>query len=134
MFLIIINMVLYLYNNRKSYLVSVNVETLQLFNGRCVHYITFRKINGIVNWRSEYYFKLMLNVILQLLHHLNVDSSFSIVFFDFDPNTNIYRAISDGYIIHYNKNISVSDLYSSIKWTDFSNSKNNDVVVIIKTI
>jgi len=134
MFLIIINIVLYFYNNRKSYLFTVNIETLQLINGRCIHYITFKKIIGTLNWRSEYYFKVMLNVILQLLHHLNVDSSFSIVFFDYDPNTNIYKAISDGYIIHFNKNVTVNDLYSSIKWTDFSNSKNNDVVVIIKTI
>lgn len=38
-----------------------------LLNGRCIHHITFKNIYTIFNWRSEKYFKVMLNAVLQHL-------------------------------------------------------------------
>jgi hypothetical protein len=138
--IIILNIILYFINNRKLYLFSLNIERMILLNGRCIHYIMFKNIYSIFNWRSEKYFKVMLNVLLQYLADVygSVDNIYlSIIFFDFDPKTNIHRVISDPCFINFNlsQNINVEDLYDLLNFNEiaFSNNSNN-IIIVIKTI
>lgn len=137
--LLVINYLLYSYNN-KLYLFSLNIDRLMLLNGKVVHYITFKNVLSIriKNWKSEKYFKVMLNVVLQHLSDVygTVDNIYlSIVFFEFDPTTDLYNVISDACFVNLSKNVNVNDLYDLLKFNDLAfRNNNNNVVVIIKTI
>lgn len=116
---------------RNRYIFSLNVERLVLLNGKAIDYLTFKNIRSTLNFSSEKYLKIILNVILQYLSNLyDKDIKLSIVFFEYDPNTNLYRSISDGCVFEFCRHLSVNELYNNIKWTNNFNNSNNIFVVI----
>ena len=133
--IIIINMLTkcYIYY-RNRYIFSLNVERLVLLNGKAIEYLTFKNIRSTLNFSSEKYLKIILNVILQYLSNFyDKDIKLSIVFFEYDPKSNLYRSISDGYIFEFTKDLSVNDLYKNIKWVNSKfNHISNNIVVVIK--
>jgi hypothetical protein len=145
--LIIINIIIRIYKYIDAYistnhhtitdLFALSIERLILFNGTgyaCVDYFTF--FPWQVNWRSEKVFKVMVNGILHYLNYFYPNNTLlSIMFFDFDPNTNLYVVISAGCVINYNQNISVNELYDLLKFNDVAfKNQSNYVIVVIKTI
>jgi hypothetical protein len=119
---------------RNRYIYSLNVERLVLLNGKAIDYLTFKNIKSTLNFSSEKFLKLMLNVTLQYLTNVyDKDIKLSIVFFEYDPKSYLYRSISDGYVFELNKDLSVNDLYKNIKWVNSKfNHISNNIVVVIK--
>ncbi len=117
----------------KAYLYNIYIERLVLLNGKTIEYIMFSNIKHVLN--NDKLIKLILNVTLQYLSYYydrNNNIKLSIVFFEYDPKTKLYRSISDGCVFSYNVYLSVKDLYKNIKWINpkFINNSSNILVVI----
>jgi hypothetical protein len=116
----------------KAYLFDFYIERLVLLNGKTVDYILFKNIKPALN--SDKLIIIILNVIIQYLSNFYAkDTKLSIVFFDFNPKTGLYRSISDGCIFEL-QHLSVNDLYNKIKWVKGINSSNNNIFVVIKAL
>jgi hypothetical protein len=115
----------------KAYLYGIDIERLVLLNGKTIDYILFKNIKPALNSDKLY---IILNVIIQYLSNFYAkDTKLSIVFFDFNPKTGLYRCMSDGCVFEFTNHLSVNDLYNKIKWIKGVNNY-NDIVVVIKTL
>jgi hypothetical protein len=128
---IAIKLLIRFYNKyfNKAYMFNIYIERLTLLNGKTIEYIMFSNIKHALN--NDKLIKLLINVILKYLNNVyNNNIKLPIVFFEYDPNTNLYRCLSDGYIFEFNYYLSVNDLYKNIKWVNNFNNTNNMFVVI----
>lgn len=117
----------------KAYLYDIYIERLVLLNGKTIDYLMFTNIKHALN--NDKIIKLLLNVILKYIYYVysNNNIKLSVLFFEYNPNTKLYRSMSDGYVFEMTNHLSVKDLYKNKKWTNNFNNTNN-ILVVIKTL
>ena len=120
----------------KAYLYDIYIERLVLLNGKTIDYLMFSNIKHALN--NDKIIKLILKVTLHYLSYYydrNNNIKLSITFFEYDPNTKLYRSLSDGCLFSFNDYLSVNELYNNIKWTNSMNiPKTSNILVVIKTL
>lgn len=140
---LLINVLLRIYNKYfiSSYLFNIYYERIFDVNGfNIMNFFTFKNIKSspFMIWKSRQTYIIMLKSVLFMInndpHLLNQYKNFniSIVFFEFDPNLNLLKPISDGFIIKFNDIDSVEALVNNINWNESAfNTYLNDIIIRI---
>jgi hypothetical protein len=141
---ILINIVIAIYKYYKfNYLFSINIERFVNVKGiNILYYITFKSIKCSIfdPWKSKNSLMNMLQAVLFILNNdvrfRNQFKSNKLCIIVCELHTDRLITISDACVLTYNEviNLSASELFNRLRWTNFSEKDLRDITIVIKTI
>ena len=128
---------IYKYNYNNIYSITFNSYFDDNYNIEVKMFI-FKIISKFTyfNWNSkDNYFNLFNTTMYYFYNSFNCNKTnkYCLLFFDYNPKTNVYVSISDVLFINKNEQLTSEDLFNKIKWNElaFKNTNNENYLIIV---